>query len=122
VLILRWIAAAAAVWAAVRLVPGIHLQDGILPLFAVALILGGVNAVVRPVLRFLACGLIFITLGLFLLVINAGMLLVAAWIARALGIAFYIDGFWPAFFGSLVISLVSYLASLLLAPEREDRR
>jgi putative membrane protein len=121
-LVLRWIASAAAVWAAVRLVPGISLQEGLIPLFAVSLILGGVNAVVRPVLRSLACGLIFLTLGLFLLVINAGMLLLAAWIARTLGLAFYVDGFWPAFWGSLVISLVSYAASLLLGPNSRARR
>lgn len=120
-LILRWIVSAFAVWAAVRLVPGIYLEDGYVPLFAVALVLGGVNALVRPLLRFLACGLIFLTLGLFLLVINAAMLLLAAWIARGVGFDFIVTGFWPALFGSIIISVVSYIGSILLYPERDDR-
>ncbi|MEX0912505.1 MAG: phage holin family protein [Gemmatimonadota bacterium] len=119
-LLLRWIVSAAAVWAAVRLVPGIRLEEGLGPLFAVALILGGVNALIRPILRALACGVIFVTLGLFLLVINAGMLLLAAVIARALGIAFFVEGFIPALLGSIVISLVSFLASLLFFDSRDD--
>jgi putative membrane protein len=117
-LILRWVFSAAAVYAAVELVHGIHLEDGLFPLFAVALLLGGVNALVRPILRALSCGLIVLTLGLFLLVINAAMLHLAAILARALGIAFFIDGFWPAVIGSIIISLVSYTASMLLGDRR----
>jgi putative membrane protein len=118
--LLRWIISAAAVWTAVRIVPGLTLEEGMLPLLVVSLILGGVNALVRPVLRFLACGLIFLTMGLFLLVINAAMLLLSGWIARSLGVAFEVDGFWPALLGSLVISLVSFVASVILIPERSD--
>lgn len=117
-LLIRWAAAAIAVAAAAQLVPGIAIEGGIVPLFIVALLLGLVNAAVRPVLRFLSCGLIFLTLGLFLLVINAVMLLLAAWLARAVGIGFYVDGFVPALLGSIVISLVSLLISLLF-PERD---
>lgn len=110
-LLLRWALAAAAVWAAVRLVPGIRIEEGLAPLFLVSFILGAVNAIVRPVLRFLSCGLVFLTLGLFLVVINAGMLLLTESIARTFGIDFAVDGFLPALLGSLVISVVSYLAS-----------
>ncbi len=119
-LILRWIISAAAVWTAVKLVPGISLEEGIGPLLIVSLILGGVNAVVRPILQFLACGLIFFTLGLFLLVINAAMLLLAARIAQAVGIEFVVDDFWAALIGSLVVSVVSYLASTLLISREDD--
>ena len=118
-LLLQWAISAASVWAAVRFVPGIRLEEGLGPLFAVALILGGVNTLVRPILRLLACGIIFLTLGLFLLVINAAMLILAAGIARSLGIDFFIDGFLPALLGSLVISLVSYLGSVLLPSRRQ---
>lgn len=118
--LLRWAVSAAAVWAAVWLVPGISIQEGVAPFFIVALILGGVNAIVRPVLRFLACGLIFLTLGLFLLVINAAMLLLAAEISQFFGLAFVVDGFWPALFGSLVISVVSYLASMVIGGEDRE--
>ena len=72
-LLLRWVAAAIAVFAAVYLVEGIHLEGGVGSFFGVALILGLVNAMVRPVLRALACGLIFLTLCLFLQIINDGM-------------------------------------------------
>jgi putative membrane protein len=119
-LLLRWAAAAAAVAVAVYLIEGIRLEGGAASFFGVALILGLVNALVRPVLKALACGLIFLTLGLFLLVINAGMLLLTEEIARAVGLEFQVEGFGAAFLGSIVISLVSYLASLLLT-DPEDR-
>lgn len=118
-LILRWIISAAAVWTAVRIVPGITLAEGIEPLLIVALILGGVNALVRPVLQFLSCGLVFFTLGLFLVVINAAMLMLAAEISQAFGVMFVVDGFWSALVGSLVISIVSYVATTLLIPSEE---
>ena len=116
-LLLRWIVSAAAVWTAVRLVPGIRIEEGIGPLLVVAFILGGVNAIVRPILRFLACGLIFLTLGLFLLVINAAMLILAAIVAQSVGIDFVVDGFISALLGSIVISVVSYVASVVLFDE-----
>jgi putative membrane protein len=120
-LLLRWLAAALGVWVAVRLVPGIRIEDGIGPLLVVSLVLGGVNAIVRPILTFLACGLIFLTLGLFLLVINAGLLLLAAELSQFLGVDFAVDGFWPALFGSIVISMVAWLASVLLPEPKEER-
>lgn len=119
-LLLRWLASAAAVAVAALLVPGIRLERDAGALLGVALILGLVNAVVRPMLRWMSCGLIVVTLGLFLLVINAAMLLLAAWIARQLGIGFEVDGFGAALVGSVLISLVSFLLSLLL-PGDEGR-
>ena len=120
-LLLRWIAAAAAVAVAAHFVPGIRLERDPVTLLGVALILGLVNALVRPILKALSCGVIVLTLGLFLLVINAAMLLLAAWIARQVGIGFHVDGFGAALLGSLVISLVSFLLSLLLPGEPDDR-
>ena len=117
-LLFRWLASAAAVYVATRLVPGIRVTGGIQDFLVVALILGLVNALVRPLLSWLACGLIVLTLGLFLLVINAAMLLLTAWIARQGGIGFEVDGFQAALFGSLVISLVSFVLSLLAPEER----
>jgi putative membrane protein len=121
-LIIRCLIAAAAVWVAVEIVPGISIDEGFGPLLAVSLILGLVNALVRPILTFLACGLVFLTLGLFLFVINAGMLLLSAWIAQGLGIGFHVDGFWPALLGSLVITIISFLGSTLLLSEGEKAR
>lgn len=119
-LILRWIASAVAVAAAAWAVPGIRIEEGIVPLLAVALILGLVNALVRPLLSALSCGLIVLTLGLFLLVINAAMLLLSAWIAREAGIAFHVDGFGAALIGSIIITLVSFVFSLLLPGDRTE--
>ncbi|HEX6925521.1 MAG TPA: phage holin family protein [Longimicrobiaceae bacterium] len=116
-LLLRWLISAVGVAAAVYLVEGVHLEGGTGSFFVVALILGLVNALVRPILSFLACGLIFLTLGLFLLVINAAMLLLTEAIAQSIGLRFFVDGFWAALLGSIVISLVSFLASWLLSGE-----
>jgi len=119
-LILRWLVSAAAVAAAAYFLPGIRLEGGVQDLLVVALVLGLVNALVRPILQWLACGLIVLTLGLFLLVINAALLLGAAWLARAAGVAFYVDGFGAALAGSLIISLVSFLLSILIPDPKRD--
>ncbi len=89
---------------------------------ATGAILAAVNVLIRPILQFLSCGCIIATLGLFMLVINAGTLWLASWMAQNwFGIGFYVDGFWPAFWGGLVISIVSFLLSVFI-PEPEDDR
>jgi putative membrane protein len=113
-LLVRWVVSAAAVWVAAYLVPCIRLEEGLRPLLVVALILGLVNALGGPLVRALAGGLIFLTMRLILLVINAGLLLLAARLAREAGVAFYVDGFGAALAGAIVISVVSFLLSLLL--------
>ena len=80
-----------------------------------AIVLGMVNAVAKPVLELLTCPLIILTLGLFLLVLNAAMLGLAAWIAGALGADVHVDGFGAAFVGAIIISIVSWLLSIALA-------
>ena len=84
-------------------------QQYVLILLGVAAIMGVVNAVVKPFTQVLSFCLVLITFGLFLLVINAAMLLLTAWVAQKFGIGFFIDGFWPALWGSIVISVVSSL-------------
>jgi putative membrane protein len=113
-LILRWIASALAVGAAAYFVPGIRVTGGVQTYFVVALILGVANAVARPIVKSLSCGLIVLTLGLFLFVINAAMLWLTSLLARHFGYGFYVDGFKPALIGSVVISLVSWALSLFL--------
>ncbi len=95
-----------ALWAATQMVPGIAVR-GLPSLLLAALIFGLVNAVVRPVLVFVSFPLTILTLGLFLLVINAAMLGLTA----ALLPGFRVDGFGPALFGSVVVSLVSWAAA-----------
>ena len=91
-----------------------ELQEKILPLLLVALILGAVTAVVKPLLTLLSLPLVILTIGLFLLVINAAMLLLTGWIADQLDIGFTVDGFWTALLGSVVITLVTWLVDSLI--------
>lgn len=116
-LILRWIVTAAAVWAATYFVPGISYDGNWQTLFVVALIFGLVNAVIRPVVNALACGIIVLTLGLAIFIINALMLLLTSYISREAGYGFHVDGFVPALIGSVVISVVSWLLSIFLIDE-----
>lgn len=117
-LLLRWVAAAAGVGLAAWLLPGIRATGGISTLFVVALILGLINALVRPLVKMLSCGLIVLTLGLFLLIINAAMLWLTSLLARGLGFGFEVQGFEAAVMGSIVISLATWTFSLL-APDRD---
>ena len=104
--LIRWAVCALALWVARALVPGIRIE-GAATLWLAALLLGFVNAVVRPLLVFFTFPLTILTLGLFLFVINAAMLgLVAAMLDRMT-----ISGFWSALAGSIVVSLVSWLVS-----------
>jgi putative membrane protein len=84
-----------------------EIQHKVLPLLLVALILGIVSMYVEPVVKFFSIPFILLTIGLFLLVINALMLMLTAWIAGQVGIGFHVDGFWTAVWGSLVITLVN---------------
>jgi putative membrane protein len=111
---LRWLINAAGLYAAAQLVPGIYFAGDWRVLLAVAFVFGLVNALLRPLLTLLTCPLIILTLGLFTLVINALMLLAASALAIALNLPYGVDGFWPAFFGALVISLVSMAAGLAI--------
>jgi putative membrane protein len=119
-LLLRWLAAAAAVWVAAHYVPGIHTDGRIATLFVVALILGLVNSLVRPLLKAMSCGLIVLTLGLFLFVINAAMLYVTSLVARHFGFVFTIASFKAALLGSVVISVVSWVLSMILTDDKDD--
>lgn len=119
-IIIRWVIATIAILATTWLIPGIEIQgNGIVVAMLVAFILGLVNAIIRPILVLLSCGCIVLTLGLFMLVINAATLYIASWISQFFGIGFFVDGFIPALLGSIVISLVSWLLSIFLIGEDE---
>lgn len=90
-----------------------ELKHKILPLLVVSLILGLVSSFVRPVVTFFSIPLVILTLGLFLLVINALMLMLTAWIAGALDLGFHVDGFWNALGGSIVITIVNWFTASL---------
>jgi putative membrane protein len=115
-LIIRWLVTAIALVVAVLIVPGITIDSNAWVAVAVmALVLGLVNAIVRPVLQLLSCGLIVATLGIFLLVINALTLWLSSVIAQEwFGVGFIVNGFWPAFWGALVVSVVSFLLNVFV--------
>lgn len=120
--LLRWLINALAIWAAIEIVPGIHAEGGWTVIAVVALILGFTNALLKPLLKLLTCPLILLTLGLFTLVINAAVLLFTSWLAGALGLSFQVAGFWPAFWGGLIISIAGVILSLLVHDDDDDRR
>src|SRR3954467_15315850 len=110
----RLLVNALALWVATMLVPGVTYSGDVLPLLGVALVFGVVNATLRPVLKILTFPIILLTLGLFALVINGLMLLLTSALSDALGLGFHVHGFWAAFWGALVVSIVSTMLSLLV--------
>jgi len=93
-----------------HIAPGLIRVDGFLAALIAAVVLGIVNTIIRPILVILTFPLTLLTFGLFLLVINALML----WLVSALLSGFSVNGFWGALFGSILISIVSWLLSKFL--------
>ncbi|KUP98474.1 phage holin family protein [Thermobifida cellulosilytica] len=118
-IILRVIVNAIALWAAVLLVDGIEVTTDntaamILTYLGIGALFGIVNAVIKPVVKTVGCIFYIVTLGLVALVVNALLLWFTGWLAGALGIPFTIDGFWAAFWGSIIVAVVSWLLSLFV--------
>jgi putative membrane protein len=120
--ILRLLINAAALWAAIRLVPGISFEGEWPALFGVALIFGVLNAVIRPILFVLTLPALILTLGLFTFVLNAFMLWLTSAASDVLGLRFTVDGFGSAFVGALIITIVSFVLSLVVGPDRREHR
>ena len=123
--LLRWGITAVSVAVAAWIIPGIYVDEPhrIWAVALVALVLGLVNAFVRPIVSAFSCGLIVITMGLFTLVINALMLWLASWIAvEWLGLNFHVDGFWNALLGAVIVSVVSLIMSALVGGKKGSKR
>jgi putative membrane protein len=121
-LLIRWAIDALALFVAAWVLPGIQVNDsrGWIAYAAMAIILSLVNALIRPLLKLLTCPLILLTLGLFTLILNAISLLISSSIANNLfKVGFYIDGFWPAFWGAIIVSIVSVVLNTFV---RDDDR
>lgn len=112
--LLRLLITAAALWVAVRFIPGIDYTGHWAGLIAVALVFGLVNAVIRPILFMLTCPLVLVTLGLFVFVLNGIMLWVTSALSGALGIDFTVTGIVPAILGALCVSVVSTILSIFV--------
>ena len=115
-MLFRWFVLTIAVWAATAIIPGVR-YDRTQDLLIAALVLGVLNALVRPLLRLISLPFIILTLGLFLLVINALLLGLTSHLVHG----FHVDGFWPAVGGSLVISVISMLLGYSNRPRRVIR-
>ena len=121
-LIIRWMVSTLALFAAAYFIPGIRVEDpnAWMVYGLMALILGLVNAVIRPLLKLMSCPLIILTLGMFVLIINGVSFLLAARIAEALGIGFYVDGFVPALLGALIVSVISIFFNIFLKDNKKN--
>jgi len=124
--ILRLLANAAALAIATWILSGITLTGSsttsqILTLLIVALIFGVLNAIIKPLFALFTAPLILLTLGLFLIVINACMLLLTSWLAGLFDLGWQVDGFWTAVLGAIIISIVSFLLNVFL-PDPDDSR
>jgi putative membrane protein len=124
--LVRMAVVAVALWIATLVVPGIAVTATapalrIGTLVGVAIVFGVVNAVVKPVVKLLGCAFYVLTLGLFALVVNALLFLLVGYLADAVGLPFTVDGFAAAFFGAIVVGVVSFVLHVAI-PDRIDRR
>jgi putative membrane protein len=108
-ILVRIVVNALAIVLAAKIIPGIELS-GVLSALAAGLVLGVVNGIIRPVLVFLTLPLTLVTLGLFLFVLNG----LCLWLTAAVVKGFEIHGFWPAIFGALLVSIVSWALTAFL--------
>ena len=119
--LIRLVINAIALWLATRLVDGISFDGEIAFLLVVALIFGVVNAIVKPILIVLTFPFLIVTLGLFLLVLNGLLLWLTGEISDAAELGFHVSGFSAAFFGGLVVSVVSFVLSMVVGDSRRTK-
>jgi putative membrane protein len=121
--LIRVLVSAAALAVATAAVPGIELLAGsgwtkLGTLLGVALIFGIINATLKPLIKVVGCAFYVLTLGLVALVVNGLLLWLTSAIAGRLDLPFHITGFWPAFWGAIIVGVVSWLLNLLIGDNR----
>jgi putative membrane protein len=117
-LLINSLAIAATAW----LLPGITIGgDKVLTIVLVALVFGLVNAIIKPIFSFVTCGLYVLTLGLFTFIANALMLWVTQYVTALVGLQFSIDTFWTALVGAIIISIVSFVLSMIFGGRRQRK-
>jgi putative membrane protein len=124
-LLIRLVINAVALWITTLVVPGIDVSGStatrtVLTILAVAAIFGLVNAILKPIIKVVGCVFYILTLGLIAFVVNALLFLLVDWLSGKLDLPFTIDGFWPAFWGAIVMTVVSWLLSLIIPDGRGD--
>jgi putative membrane protein len=123
-ILIRVVLNAVAVWVATLLVGGVDVTTDstgkkVLTLVVVGAILGLVNATIKPVVKLLSLPLVILTLGIFALVVNGLLFWLVAAVSSGLGAPFHVDGFWSGFWGAIVVSVVSWLLSIVV-PDGDD--
>ncbi len=124
-LLIRLAINAVALYATIEIMRGNGItpqSDNWLSLIWLALIFGIVNAIIRPMLVVMSCPLLILTLGLGTLVINTLMFMLAGWIGSQFGVGFMVAGFWPAFLGALITSVISFVLTLFFKGELDKKR
>jgi len=125
-ILIRLVITAVSLWIATLVIGGIRLTADSLPskvgtLLAVAVIFGIVNAVLRPIIKTIGCGLYVLTLGLISVVVNGLLFLLTSWIAGKAELPFHVDNFWPsAIFGALLVGIVSWVLNALVPDSGDD--
>jgi putative membrane protein len=124
--LIRLVITAVALWVTTLIVPGVEVTgrngfNTVFTLVVVALIFGAVNALLKPVIKVIGCVFYLLTLGLFALVVNALLFLLTDWIARGLHLSFHVNGFWAAFWGAIVMAVVSWLISVVVPDSLDER-
>ncbi|GAA3937066.1 phage holin family protein [Actinoplanes auranticolor] len=125
-ILIRLVITAVSLWIATVVIDGIRLTTDSLggqigTLLAVAVIFGIVNAVLRPIIKTIGCGLYVLTLGLISLVINGLLFLLVSWIAGQFDLPFHVDDFWPsAILGALLVGVVSWVLNMLVPDGGDD--
>ena len=121
--LLRVLVSAAALGVATWALPGIELLAGsgwsrVGTLLAVAVIYGLINAFLKPLIKVVGCAFYVLTLGLVALVVNGLLLWLTSWVAGKLSLPFHITGFWAAFWGAIIVGLVSWVLNLFIRDKR----
>ncbi|GAA1802680.1 phage holin family protein [Planosporangium flavigriseum] len=125
-ILIRLAVTAVAVWISTLVLKGITVDETdtvkkIGTLLAVAAIFGIVNAVLRPIIKTVGCGVYVFTLGLIALVVNGLLFLLTSWISGNLGLPFHVDEFWPtAVLGALLVSVISWVLNLVVPDGGDD--
>lgn len=121
-MLVRWIINTIAIMLAIKFVPGIVYSGQWWGILLVGLLFGLLNTFIRPFIKLFTLPLLILSLGLFTFVINALMLMLTSWLSMQFKLGFSVEGFKPAFWGALVVSLVSMLISCLMPSDEEKNK
>jgi|SRR5512139_3645984 putative membrane protein len=120
-MLIKWLINTIAIMLAIKWVPGIAYSGAWWGILIVGIIFGFVNTFIRPFIKLFTLPLLIFSLGLFTFVINALMLMLTSWLSGEFNLGFHVEGFKAAFWGALVISLVSMILSCLMPSEEISR-